>query len=276
MLGDTASIQQRVSLLALYLILLLLLPSTSAVPAPSNLTRSSFQLIGDTKQTVQDLISHVLLEFHVQEPVLRLGDSLAEADPDAEAALLEGETLIVEEGRVQHHPRAEGDARYRLTETLLAAERRYLTSVRAVEQIYGTPLRKLSSISAEEHRQLFTGIQPVCSVSAMLVNKLECALAAWDKEETRVGGLFSKQLLTQYEDYKEFYSRARELLREKQTTDEEFVEFCKLRRGAAKHTLDTLLSLPTGVSELGDTFPWELAGHDRTEDAPDSAAAAAS
>ncbi|KAF0293840.1 hypothetical protein FJT64_008389 [Amphibalanus amphitrite] len=63
-------------------------------------------LIGDTKQTVQDLISHVLLEFHVQEPVLRLGDSLAEADPDAEAALLEGETLIVEEGRVQHHPRA--------------------------------------------------------------------------------------------------------------------------------------------------------------------------
>ena len=67
---------------------------------------------------------------------------------------------------------SECDARYRLTESLLAGERRYLTSVRAVEHVYGTPLRKLSSISVEEHRQLFTGIQPVCSVSAMLVNKV--------------------------------------------------------------------------------------------------------
>ncbi|KAF0309537.1 hypothetical protein FJT64_019345 [Amphibalanus amphitrite] len=67
------------------------------------------------------------------------------------------------------------DARYRLTECLLAGERRYLTSVRSLEHVYGTPLRKLSSISAEEHRQLFTGIQPVCSVSAMLISKVrEC------------------------------------------------------------------------------------------------------
>ena len=55
---------------------------------------------------MRDLISHVLLEYRVQEPVLRLGDSLSEADPEAEAALLEGDTLIVEEGRVQHQPRA--------------------------------------------------------------------------------------------------------------------------------------------------------------------------
>ena len=48
----------------------------------------------------------MLLEYRVQEPVLRLGESLAEADPDAEAALLEGDTLIVEEGQVQHQPRA--------------------------------------------------------------------------------------------------------------------------------------------------------------------------
>ena len=55
---------------------------------------------------MRDLISHVLLEYRVQEPVLRLGDSLSEADPEAEAALLEGDTLIVEEGRVRHQPRA--------------------------------------------------------------------------------------------------------------------------------------------------------------------------
>ena len=34
------------------------------------------------------------------------------------------------------------------------------------------------------------------------------------------------------------------LLREKQIRDEEFVEICKLRQGAALHTLDALLELP--------------------------------
>jgi hypothetical protein len=34
------------------------------------------------------------------------------------------------------------------------------------------------------------------------------------------------------------------LLREKQYRDEEFVEICKLRQGAALHTLDSLLELP--------------------------------
>ncbi|XP_043242772.1 rho GTPase-activating protein 20-like [Amphibalanus amphitrite] len=136
------------------------------------------------------------------------------------------------------------DVRYRLTECLLAGERRYLASVRSLEHVYGTPLRKLSSISAEEHRQLFTGIQPVCSVSAMLISKLESTLDTWDSETTRVGGLFSKQLIHQYEEYLKFHQTARRLYRQKQATDEEFVEFCRLRRGAAKHTLDALLLLP--------------------------------
>lgn len=34
------------------------------------------------------------------------------------------------------------------------------------------------------------------------------------------------------------------LLREKTATDDEFVEFCKLRRGAAQDTLEALLDLP--------------------------------
>jgi hypothetical protein len=34
------------------------------------------------------------------------------------------------------------------------------------------------------------------------------------------------------------------LLRDKTATDDEFVEFCKLRRGAARDTLETLLDLP--------------------------------
>ena len=34
------------------------------------------------------------------------------------------------------------------------------------------------------------------------------------------------------------------LLKEKRHKEEEFVEFCKLRRGAARHTLESLLLLP--------------------------------
>lgn len=38
------------------------------------------------------------------------------------------------------------------------------------------------------------------------------------------------------------------LLREKHCRDEEFAEICKLRQGAALHTIDSLLDLP--VSEF--------------------------
>jgi hypothetical protein len=37
------------------------------------------------------------------------------------------------------------------------------------------------------------------------------------------------------------------LLREKTATDDEFVEFCKLRRGAAQETLEALLDLPVSL-----------------------------
>jgi hypothetical protein len=37
------------------------------------------------------------------------------------------------------------------------------------------------------------------------------------------------------------------LLREKTATDDEFVEFCKLRRGAALDTLEALLDLPVSL-----------------------------
>lgn len=37
------------------------------------------------------------------------------------------------------------------------------------------------------------------------------------------------------------------LLREKTATDDEFVEFCKLRRGAAQDTLEALLDLPVSL-----------------------------
>ena len=40
------------------------------------------------------------------------------------------------------------------------------------------------------------------------------------------------------------------LLREKQCRDEEFIEICKLRQGAALHTIDSLLDLPVSLYSL--------------------------
>lgn len=67
---------------------------------------------------------------------------------------------------------AETDARFRLTEDLLDSEREFLGSLRTIYDIYARPLRKLCSISDEEQKQLFGGIEPVLSVSNMLLTKV--------------------------------------------------------------------------------------------------------
>ncbi|XP_046638916.1 uncharacterized protein LOC124320213 isoform X4 [Daphnia pulicaria] len=136
------------------------------------------------------------------------------------------------------------DARFRLTEDLVDSEREFLVSLRTIYDIYARPLRKLCSISDEEQKQLFGGIEPILSVSNMLLTKLEDALAAWDPHETKIGSLFSKQFWNQFDEYFRFFTQAKELLREKQCRDEEFIEICKLRQGAALHTIDSLLDLP--------------------------------
>ena len=52
------------------------------------------------------------------------------------------------------------------------------------------------------------------------------------------------------------------LLREKQYGDEEFVEICKLRQGAALHTIDSLLTLPVGGPSTTLSFQnWSIIIH---------------
>lgn len=46
------------------------------------------------------------------------------------------------------------------------------------------------------------------------------------------------------------------LLREKQLRDEEFIEICKLRQGAALHTIDSLLDLPVSPERSSSFFFW--------------------
>lgn len=67
----------------------------------------------------------------------------------------------------------ETDARFRLTEDLVDSEREFLVSLRTIYDIYARPLRKLCSISDEEQKQLFGGIEPILSVSNMLLTKVK-------------------------------------------------------------------------------------------------------
>ena len=67
---------------------------------------------------------------------------------------------------------AEVDARFRLSEDLLDTEREFLVSFRTIYDVYARPLKKLCSISEDEQRQLFAGVEPVLSVSNMLLTKV--------------------------------------------------------------------------------------------------------
>ncbi|GFY42130.1 uncharacterized protein TNIN_487831 [Trichonephila inaurata madagascariensis] len=74
---------------------------------------------------------------------------------------------------------------------------------------------------------------------------LTVAVDEWETYETKVATIFSKLLWNKYEEYQNLYlDIALPLLKEKETTDEDFVALCQLRQGAAKYSLAALLELP--------------------------------
>jgi RhoGEF domain len=70
---------------------------------------------------------------------------------------------------------AEVDARFRLTEDLVDTEREFLVSFRTIYDVYARPLKKLCSISEDEQKQLFGGVEPILSVSNMLLTKVKAS-----------------------------------------------------------------------------------------------------
>ncbi|KAK2156115.1 hypothetical protein LSH36_221g02009, partial [Paralvinella palmiformis] len=139
------------------------------------------------------------------------------------------------------------DTRYNLVETLLRREKLYQECLHSILDVYAEPLRKFSSLSAADHRVLFCSLEPILSFSTTLCLKINDAIQTWDPGTTRIGNLFSKQFWHHYDEYYLRYPTIRSLLKEKYTTDEEFTEFCRMRHGAAHHSLESLLLLPVSV-----------------------------
>ncbi|XP_069705740.1 uncharacterized protein [Periplaneta americana] len=196
---------------------------------------------------VRDLIAPIVQEFELTDCRLLLAGSLARVDPDADVSLLEGDILLIEYAYRPQDSRGESDVRFRLTETLLNEEREYSASLGSAGELYGGPLKKLSCLSEEEHYLLFGGLAELAVLSKGLCMQIQETLESWDPETSAIGQFFSKQFWEHYDEYQESYRKARQLLREKTATDDEFVEFCKLRRGAALDTLGTLLDLPVSL-----------------------------
>lgn len=63
---------------------------------------------------------------------------------------------------------AESDVRFRLTEALLNEERDYSALLGSTGELYGGPLKKLSSLSGDEHQLLFGGLANLAGVSKRL------------------------------------------------------------------------------------------------------------
>lgn len=67
---------------------------------------------------------------------------------------------------------AESDLRFRLTETLLCEERDYSACLGSAGELYGSPLTKLTSLTADEHFLLFGGLCDLAAVSKQLCSQV--------------------------------------------------------------------------------------------------------
>ncbi|RZF48319.1 hypothetical protein LSTR_LSTR010282 [Laodelphax striatellus] len=221
------------------------LPSTSSrleitVIAPDKTQRI---LNADNGDSVMDVVRLMLDEYSVQQPRLTLAGSRAEVDPGACASLLDGEILIVDEGLRKLRPQGDENSLYRATEHFLLDELDYIVSLRSIGELYANPIRRLGYLESDEYQEIFDAITGLVHVCQTLTQQLELVLDDWEVESSRIGQLFPDNFWSQYDDYQDVYRKARQLLREK-TKDDDFVELCKLRRGAAKHSLQSLLDLP--------------------------------
>nr|CAD7610445.1 unnamed protein product [Timema genevievae] len=146
-------------------------------------------LLTSSPMTVGELVLPLVAEFGVQKCLLLLAGSLARVDPAADVSLLEGDILLVEEGRRETNPRGECDIRFRLTEGLLHSECEYRRALGSAKELYGGAFRKLMCLDEEEHRLLFGGLDLLQATSKELCAQIQAVLENWDTEKTQLGML---------------------------------------------------------------------------------------
>lgn len=208
------------------------------VIAPDKTQRN---LCCETGCTVCELLAPICKEFSLQGwPLVRLAGSQAEVDPEACAALLEAEIVIVDPRPVPD--KSEG-ARS-LSVEWEREERTYISRLRSALPLYGTPLCQVGIFTPCEFSSVFGPLQALADHCQAAADQIKEIIDHWDEGDKKIGSAFSPQFWEQYALYQEIYRKSKQLLREKAKQEEDFEELCRLRRGAAKFGLHQLLDLP--------------------------------
>ncbi|XP_063404847.1 rho GTPase-activating protein 20-like isoform X3 [Mytilus trossulus] len=216
----------------------------------SFVSRSEFQiqLSGEDGIGIADLFTQATMDQRINSYRLIMASTRAILDSDGSSGSPcvdpDLEDVFEELGLQNDQEEEEDDPRYDVVNDLQKTEREYCRLLRSILNTYGEPLRKFSSLTAEDHKVLFVGIEPILSISAMLTSKFEDVLKTWDSSASQIGNLFSSKFWNLYEDYLKNYSKARKLLEDRCTEDQSFLEFCNLRKGQTTYNLQTLLHLP--------------------------------
>ncbi|PIK61238.1 hypothetical protein BSL78_01797 [Apostichopus japonicus] len=113
---------------------------------------------------------------------------------------------------------------------------------------------QLSSLSLKDKRLLFVPLRPFLKCSKRLIAQIGSTLKSAHQENLRIGICFPPQFWQEYRQYYTTYKTIRELLNNLRQTNDEFMEYCKELRGAARQSLDSLLLLPVQRVGQYDSF----------------------
>ncbi|XP_024080910.1 rho GTPase-activating protein 20-like isoform X3 [Cimex lectularius] len=127
------------------------------------------------------------------------------------------------------------------------AEIRHVARLRSCVPLYGSPLTQLGVLSPQDFSKICQPITALAETCNSAAAKMKELLDNWktgtDMIDT-IGNIFDEKFWGQYEIYQSTYRSARQTIREKSKGDDDFVELCKLRKGAAKFGLMDILDLP--------------------------------
>ncbi|CAG0879690.1 unnamed protein product [Darwinula stevensoni] len=136
---------------------------------------------------VEELLRSLMVELRSTALRVRLADSLSEVDLAADVILLDGDVIKIDYPLVSRDRRGETDRRYFMTEGVWLDEREYEVALRGVEEVYGKPLKRLSSLTNEEHLAIFGGVSHISELSHLIISQLDETLKTWDPGQSRIG-----------------------------------------------------------------------------------------
>ncbi|XP_019646877.1 PREDICTED: uncharacterized protein LOC109487341 [Branchiostoma belcheri] len=101
-------------------------------------------LDGEDGMRVKDLVADAILEYRLTDYRVTMSSTRAILNPDANALMLRGEDILIEDLASQIEaidPRLAGDARFRVVHELMVTERNYIDALKSIFDIYAEPLR---------------------------------------------------------------------------------------------------------------------------------------